>query len=52
MSCVRTPAHTHQDGYCPKKETEIARVGKGVEKSELIRTVAGNVKWGGHCGKQ
>ena len=34
-----------------KKEKKMPRVGKGVEKLELLRTAGRNVKWCGRYGK-
>lgn len=34
-----------------KKEKKMPRVGKSVEKLELLHTAGRNVKWCGHYGK-
>ena len=34
------------------KSLQITNVGKDVKKSEPLYTVAGNVHWCSHCGKQ
>ena len=34
------------------KSLQITNVGKDVKKSEPLYTVAGNVNWCSHCGKQ
>ena len=50
--CTTVRDHLIPVGRAIIKNQVITRFGKGVEKREPLHTVAGNINWHGHYGKE